>query len=291
MLTERDIAALRVIAHHFVLSRAQVQRLVFADDPTGRITRRRLQALIDEKLIQRHPVTLVVPNSNTVCPVYFPTAKGTEFLATHLRDDRWLGVATQQPQSHHLLHWMAVSETHIVIDEAIQNDAETEILGWFNEWDVLRPQETAPDLRFRLFTKIHENPRLVCVPDAAFLLELRGHRKVFYLEVDRNTTGARHLAASKTKGYAAMAERQLHRRHFPEATVDSFTVLFVAPSANRRDAVRRAFHDAPRADLWKFCACDELTPQSFLHDRIWYPKDGEPVALIKPNPPATGESS
>ncbi len=48
MLTERDFAVVRAFAHYYVLNRPQVQRLCFPDDLTGRITRRRLQMLVDE---------------------------------------------------------------------------------------------------------------------------------------------------------------------------------------------------------------------------------------------------
>ena len=90
------------------------------------------------------------------------------------------------------------------------------------------------------------------------------------------------IAASKTPGYAAMAERRLHRRHFPQTTLDAFTVLMVAPSERRRDALRKAIATKPGAALWRFVAASDLTPERFLLDPIFHPCDGEPVPLIKP---------
>jgi len=49
-------------------------------------------------------------------------------------------------------------------------------------------------------------------------------------EQDRGTCGVQQVAARKSPGYAAMASKGLHRRHFSSATVDLFTVLLVAPS-------------------------------------------------------------
>ena len=93
-----------------------------------------------------------------------------------------------------------------------------------HEWDVINPEESSPERRFRLYTLLRESPRLICAPDSAFMLSVGPHRKAFYLEQDRNTSGVRQIAASKTPGYAALAERQLHRQHFPETTLDTFSV-------------------------------------------------------------------
>ena len=35
------------------------------------------------------------------------------------------------------------------------------------------------------------------------------------------------------------------------------------------------------ADLWKFCAAPEVTPERFLHDAIMYPAVGDPMPLVK----------
>jgi hypothetical protein len=180
-----------------------------------------------------------------------------------------------------LFHWLAISETHITVDAAIARQKDVKLEGWLNEWDVCNPDESSPEKRFRLFTMISELPRLVAAPDAAFILELVGYRKVFYLEQDRATSGVRQLAASKPPGYAAMSERRLHRRHFPATNVDTFTVLMVTTDQRRRDAVRKAFHGRPGCELWKFVAAADLKPETFLHEPILYPCEGAPVPLVK----------
>ena len=68
--------------------------------------------------------------------------------------------------------------------------------------------------KYRLYTLLRESPKLVCVPDAAFLLDAHGHRKVFYLEQDRDTTkSAERVAAQKCGGYAGLEEVNGHRQH------------------------------------------------------------------------------
>lgn len=282
MITERDIAVLRALVRYFVLNRMQIQRLCFPGDPNGRITRRRIQALADAKMIGRTHVQVFQPISGTPAPVYYPAPKGCAFLAEIMGDERILTTPTQTPQPHHLFHWLAVSDTHIALDAAIATQSEVALLDWLSEWDIANKDESAPEKRFRIYTLINESPRLVCAPDAAFLLATRGHAKVFYLEQDRNTSGVNQIAASKTAGYAVMAERCLHRKHFPQTTLDAFSVLMVAPNERRRDALRKAMCSKAGAALWRFAAAPDLSPERLFHEPIWHPCDGDPLPLIKP---------
>lgn len=281
MITDRDIAVLRSLARYYVLNRPQIQRLHFPEDAPGRITRRRLQSLVTEHLINRHNLVFHHPQAGSPGPVYFPSRAGCEFLAGYFDDQSYLLTPTQTPQSHHAFHWLAVSDTHMALDQAIAAQTDVQLDGWLSEWDVANKDEPAPDRHYRIYTVLREKPRLVCVPDAAFMLSLGGHRKVFYLEQDRDTSGVQRIGASKTPGYAAMAERQLHRRHFPSTTIDTFSVLMIAPTARRRDALRKVIKDKPGAALWKFACVDDITPQRFLHSPVLYPCEGEPVSLVK----------
>ncbi len=296
MVTDRDFAILRAVARYYVLNRQQLQRLVFPDDTHGRITRRRLQSLIDADLLSRQPMLVCHPSNGAPAPVYYPSLRGNALLAEMTGDDRFLAIPSQAPTMHHVWHWLAVSETHIAFDEAVRSqDLDSansiQIAEWFNEYDILNPTETLPEKRFRLYTLLRSSPRLICAPDAAFMLATRGHSKVFYLEQDRATTGVHQVAASKSQGYSVLAEVNGHRRHFPEATIDTFTVLMIAPNARRRDALRKVIREKRGAQLWRFASQEDVKSEKLLHDPIWYPCDGEPASLIKPNPLSEGESS
>jgi hypothetical protein len=286
MITERDIAVLFAVVRYYVLNRQQIQRLVFPSDPNGRVTRRRLQTLVDAKLINRQAMLVCHPMNGAPAPVYYPSRRGCEVLAEQTADDRFLATPTTPPLQHHILHWLAVTETHIAFDEAATGHEEVKIDGWLNEWDVVNKDETAPEKRYRVYTLLRENPRLVCAPDSAFLLSLRGHSKVFYLEQDRATSGVQQIASSKTQGYAVMAERELHRKHFPEATVDTFTVLMIAPTARRRDALRKAIENKPGAALWRFASIEDLKPETLFTSPVFYPSKGEPAALVRAKEPS-----
>lgn len=296
MVTDRDLSILRVIARYYVLNRQQIQRLVFPEDTNGRITRRRLQSLIDADLLSRQSMLVCHPANGSPAPVYYPSRRGIELLAEASGDERLLALPTQAPTMHHVWHWLAVSETHITFDEAIRSqDVDStnnvQITEWFNEYDIVNPVESSPELRFRLYTLLRSSPRLICAPDAAFLLSTRGHSKVFYLEQDRATTGVHQIAASKAQGYSVLAEVNGHRRHFPETTIDTFTVLMVAPNARRRDALRKAIGEKRGASLWRFASQEDMQPEKLFHDPIWYPCNGEPASLIKSNPLSEGAPS
>src|SRR5207237_793739 len=115
------------------------------------------------------------------------------------------------PNWQHLYHWVAVADTHILLDQAAERTPGVSVDEWLGEWSVANPSAVAPEKRFRLYTLLRETPRLVCAPDAAFLLAKGGFRKVFYLEQDRDTTkSAERVAVSKCQGYAELAERSLH---------------------------------------------------------------------------------
>jgi len=285
MVTERDIEILRSVARYYVLSRVDVQRLCFSNDRTGRATRRRLQALVTMGLLNRTPTPVFNPQGGSAWPAYYPSRRGLEFLAEHLDDERFRAVSSRCPEPYHLLHWLAVTQTHISLDQAIARQSAVECHRWLNEWDTANPEESSPERRYTIYSLLQERPRLVCAPDAAFLLGVGPHRKVLYLEQDRATAGVRQFVARKTPGYAALAKRGGHRRHFPQATVDSFSVLAVTLTPRRRDALKKALRGKSGADLWKFASQTDLTPEAFLHDPVFYPCEGDPVPLVRRSDP------
>ena len=284
MITERDLQIVRALARYFVLNRQHLQQLCFPDDRDGRVTRRRLLKLVQSGLIQRQSLQMHDMLAGSPSSVYYPSRRGLEILSESDNDKRFLLVSSQSPQPHHVRHWLAVSETHITIDEAVARQTDVQLEGWINEWDTVSTVVEESDRRYQLLTILQESPRLSCAPDAAFLLSRAGHRKVYYLEEDRNTSGVERIAASKTKGYAELAVRQWHRRHFPATTLPTFTVLMVAPSERRRDHLRQAIHRKPGWELWRFVSATDLTVESFLQAPILYRCDSnQGVPLVAPS--------
>lgn len=285
MITTSDIQVLLLLATYYTLTRAQIGQLAFPDDCDGRATRRHLQKLLQMRLLQRTRMEVVNPAMGAPAPVYHLSADGAAFLAQHLRDDKYRTCCTQTPNWQHLYHWCAVAEFHIALDRAVAQVPGVAVTRWYGEWDVIDVEAKEPERRFRLYTRLSE--KLVCVPDAGFSLERNGAQRAFYLELDRHTTmNAGRVAAQKCGGYAALfAERQQalpgHLRHFPDANPERFTVLMVATSAERRDALRKAIAPKTGAWLWRFASQQNLNEESLLNAPIWYPCSGEATAILK----------
>lgn len=134
MVTDRDLQVVHALARYFVLNRQQIQRLCFDGDDDGRVTRRRLLKLVQLGVIQKQPLQMHNMDGGSPSSVYYPSRRGLEILAETLDDKRFLLVSSQSPQPHHVLHWLAVSDTHITIDAAIARQTDVQIDGWINEW-------------------------------------------------------------------------------------------------------------------------------------------------------------
>jgi len=290
MITPRDIPMLVGLASYFLMTRRMIQARYYPADRDGRITRRRLSTLCRDGFVRKQRLLVVSCDDEFPAPVYHLAKGGCQFLAEHFGDDRYLSKPTSVAQPLHLYHYLAVTRTHMVLDDAIEK-SDVALVQWCNEHEPLNPENPHPKQHLRLYTQLRKQPRLICAPDAAFLLETRGHRGVFYLEQDRDRDNYSHrrVAALKTPGYAQLLKRRLHRKHFPSSTLNRFTIVMVAPSDKRRDALRRAFAGKDEAHVWRFAAQPDLTPASFLHQPVWYPAGGDdgPQPLVKPEPACT----
>lgn len=264
---------------YYTLDRSQVQRIV--DVRNDRVMRAILQELHELRLVNKTRMQALNPAAGSPAPVYFPTRRGAELVAAEFSDERYLHVCTKTPDWTHLLHWLAVAEFHIRLDQAIARQSAVSLLGWYGEWDEVNPHAKQPHERYRIFTLIREKPRLVCAPDAAFAILVGSHSKTYYLEFDRGTSGLQQIANSKTPGYAALAAARLHSRHF-ETTAESFTVLHLSPSPARRDLLRKSIASKVGANLHRFAAFRDWTPEQALTGSIFYAADSdEPQPLVR----------
>ncbi len=286
MLTERDYPVLLALARYFVLTRQMIQALCYQTDQDGRLTRRRSARLCRDGYIKRLTLQLINPRDSVPSPIYILDRRGCQFLAEHTGDDSYLLKPTSVARPNQLHHYLAVARTHILVDQAIEQ-SPVELVSWFHEEEVVNVAEPDPKKHFKLFAELTKQPRLVCIPDAGYLLESEGYRLVAYCEVDRDRDNYSHkrVAALKAPGYAGLHQRGFHRRHFPTTTLNRFLVTMIAPNEKRRDALRRAFADKDGATLWRFASQTDLFPNSFLHGSVWFRTEGdeaEPLVRLSP---------
>lgn len=284
MITPHDIQVIKFVADHDTVTRAQITRELFPDDKDGRITRRRLKVIRDAGLVNQTNMLVVNPvvNCGIGGPVYYSSADGVEYLAQELEDDRYKRVNTTTPHHLYLHHFVAVAQTHITLGHAAPK-AGASVVEWIGERALRDPQAKEPEHRYRLYQLVSQAPRVTCAADAGFLLDDgKGARKVFFLELDRHTTmGADRVASQKTPGFAGVWEKKLHLRLFPTANVEKFTVLVIAPTAKRINALRKAFSTKADSWLYKFASLEELNEDTFLTGKVWHTCTGETGSLLK----------
>jgi hypothetical protein len=279
-----DFNVLATIARYYLLTRDQIQSICFPDQSSGRATRRRLLRLREANYLTRHRVPVALPERNGAAPVYYVTKSGAEALASYFEDERFLATNTKHPRADRLSHWTAINQTRLLLERAIAAQSHVKLAGWFTEWETVNKDAADKD-QFVLHTQLSEEPPLSCSPDAAFMLTVHEVSKVFYLEQDLGTSSPTQIAARKTKGYASMLQRELHRKHFPDTTLSRFSVLVVTNSSYRCRAIGEALRKRPNPEAWLLINQKELTVDSFLHSPIVYDTQAVLGPLVKPATP------
>lgn len=287
-LTPNDFAILEILARYYALSAPMIHRMCFPHRKDQRHTRRRLAELSKSRLIRKSHTNVAFSTGNSG-PVYTPSPDGCDALSIYMSDDMWLETYTKPPRIDRLYHWLDISWVHSIIHRACVNADGVELVQWINEWAPTLDADGNP-AGFVLHTQFREQPPLSCSPDAAFLLDISGHRRVFYVEVDRGTSGPKRVAASKTHGYDELLRTGLHQQHFPATTQKDFSIVLVTIDDNHRDRIRREV--AKKTDLnpqiWVFASRDDFNPESALFGNIYADHTGLLGPLFAK--PGVGES-
>ena len=282
LLRERDIGVLVMLAKHLLLTRPQISQLCYQGN--DRVARDRLSKMTRGGFVQRKRFREQdVQGAATF--LYMLTKKGTQFLADHFDEPRYGLKPTKLRQPLFTDHYLAVTDLSILLQEhAIADQSKVSLHTWFNEEETVNFSELDDQKHHRLYTQLRTEPKkLVCDPDAAFMLQSDEHRAVFYIERDRDRNSPRRVAAIKTPGYLELLQKQGHRRHFPQTTLDRFTVLFICERKNHRDRLRLTYRDKPDPKRWRFASVKDVTKDTFLYSPIWYVcDDDEPRSLVQP---------
>ncbi len=287
VIPHRDLEFMRSVARYDTLTRSQITNLhldLLPGAQRDRVTRRRLGILVDDGMLNVTTMRTVSAQVNfgLSSPVYYMSARGAEYLAETTGENTFRLCNTTTPHHLYLYHFLAVADTHILLRRACKLLGNVEVAEWIGERAIANPSEKAnAEKRYRLYVRFNE--KLVCVPDAGFLLQKGDFSKVFYLEQDRDSTkNAERVAAQKCNGYAALAEREVHlKRHFPAASWKNFNVLCIAPTPRRRDNLRKAIISKPLGGRWKFASLSDLRPETFLSEPVWYQGESDtPGSLL-----------
>jgi hypothetical protein len=178
-----------------------------------------------------------------------------------------------------LAHWIAINDTRMLIEQAVEKLPVIKLVQWITEWETINKDASTTD-QFCLHIQLNENPPLSCSPDAGFLIEYQNQRMVYYLEKDLGTSGPKQIAARKSKGYAELSRRELHRKHFPATTRSNFRVLFVTTADSRAKAVHQELKNRPGRDLWLTINEKNITADNFFTGAIAIDQQGESGPLL-----------
>ena len=278
-ITETKIKILEHVARYYVTTRHLIQKIYFPHVTGPRSVNKMLNKLLSEKYMSVASMSLV-PNGKHASPVYYPNSKTAQTLRDWYDDEQWLDIFIKSPKASRLYHWIEISYTHYLLEQAVAATDGVSLLTYANEWEPLN-KGSAKNRQFTLHSKLRESPPLACQPDAGCLLERKPNRKVFYLEVDRGTSSINRIIQTKPPGYAELLRQERHRKHFPETTVRSFGVLFVTTDISRRDRLIEAIKGRPGDSLWRAASQSDLSPKKFFTAPVWRsPKQDDLVTLL-----------
>ncbi len=287
-LTELDMNVLKTISTLYVATREQVQTVCCAEHASGRGTRKRLSRLGKAGYLIKHRVPVALPGTNGAAPVYYPTKKGAEALASYFDDERFYATNTKHPRADRLSHWIACNTTRILVEKAIEKLPQVELVRWINEWETVNKDDAKTD-QFCLHTQLVESPPLSCSPDAGFMIRYNDARMVYYLEQDRATSSPKQVAARKHRGYAELSKQNKlakYNKHFPDATVPYFRVLFVTPNETRAKKNQQEMETRSGKELWLMINEKAINEYNFFTGDVAIDSVGELGPLLK-LPPTT----
>lgn len=278
VITEQNLQVLKLAADYYVLTRAMIQSILFPHVRSPRSVCERLRKLVREGYLSVATMEVVLRNSGSSSPVYYPNKKTAETLAAIYEDESFVNIYCKPPSGRLLFHWLEISQMHYLVDVAAGQTDRMLLHRWVNEWEPInRDAKHASDL----FSLYSEFDRVQCAPDAGFLVENRlGALKCFYVEADRGTISLKRLISKKPAGYNRVFELNYQAKHFPTVTVNEFSVLFVTTTKHRRDELVRAANKFDTYGLWKFACKDDVKAESFFFEPIWLGKENKRHALI-----------
>ena len=280
-VTDRDVSILRALRRYYYLRARQIGSLVAPNDKDGGIVRSRMRALEKEQLARRCEKSILDHlDPQTAAPAWILTLKGSATLARVTQDASLLFQCEPTFRDFSSIgHYCRLSALHILIDLAIAAQVRVKLSGLTFEHEVVEPCASDPAKKFKLYTQVSAEPKIPCIPDSAFVLEVEGRRRAYFVEYETGSDSPGRVCALKHKGYALLHSTRKYLDIFPE--VSDFRVLCCCPYASWRETLRTQMKDKPGAGLWLFVTTPEITAENFLHGELVFKVEtARPLPLI-----------
>jgi hypothetical protein len=271
----RDVEILRHVQEYRLLTREQVERLLFAadngqDHPTKTsICRLRLRLLYHHGYLERFPAP-VRAGGWAWRPVYRLAAKGAQLLAESADGSQpgYWGAGFDRDQRRtsasllFLEHLLRTNDVRIAVTQAAQR------AGWRVEKWLDDAQLKADRLldHIAVNTASGRTQRVPVLPDAYFVLTMGDRRAHFFLELDRGTLSSRRWR-TRVQAYTAFtASGQYEARY----RTRSLRILTVTTSARRLANLVLTTEQAGGGRLFWFATFAGAVSGAILSGSIWH---------------------
>ncbi|MHB1357696.1 MAG: replication-relaxation family protein [Anaerolineae bacterium] len=257
-LTARDIQVLQAVHDYRVLSREQIQRLLF---PSQNTTNYRLQRLYQHGFLDRRwrPVEY---GQGMGQAIYLSTKRGVNILAQHLTvhpEHLHHQSTSRTARSPFLEHTLQVNDVCIAFALAVQ-DAGYRIERWIREDELRAARE------YVYLSTTSGTPRQVAIiPDAYLVLRFGDRRAHFLLEIDRATETSGRWAHRVQAYLAYIASGQYSRRF----GTTSLRILVITTSRERMANLLRATEEAGGGSVFWFTTLELAQSGDVLTEPIW----------------------
>lgn len=288
VLTDRDKEILRQVYLFRLMTREQIERLLFADS-NGKdhltktsLCRKRLKFLYHHGYLERMP-TPISPGVWAWRPVYRLAPKGAEVVASLLEVSikelpYWgRGFDKDHRQSDASLlfleHTLAINDFRLAVLSAAK-DGGYRLQEWIDDTQL---KSKAMKDYVQVSSGETRNVKMAVVPDAYFILNLGDRRAHFFLELDRGTMSNQRWKM-RVRAYKTYIERGKYQERYH---TNSLRILTVTTGDSRRDNLRKTTEQAGGSSLFWFTTLGEITPQSVLAWPIWaVAQETQPAILI-----------
>ena len=257
-LTARDIKVLQAVHDYRVLSREQIQRLLF---PSQNTTNYRLQRLYQHGFLERRWRS-VEYGQGMGQAIYLSTKKGANILTQHL--------TVSQERLHHqsisrtvrspfLEHTLRVNDVCIAFALAVQ-DAGYRIERWLRDDELRAAREYV-----YMTANSGTSHQVAIIPDAYLALGLIDRRAHFLLEIDRATETSGRWAHRVQAYQAYIASGQYSRRF----GTTSLRILVITTSRERLTNLRHATEEVGGGSIFWFTTLELAQFGAVLAEPIW----------------------
>lgn len=269
ILTSRDLEILKAVCEYRLLTREQVETLLFRPErgqdhaTKTSIARKRLRLLFQHGYLDRIPM----PTGRTRWgwrPVYRLTHRGSSVVAEHFKDVAATYQNHRRPELTALFldHALRISDIRIAFSQAAAR-CGYRIVEWLDDWHLKR-QAVKDSVTLH---RVNESQETVAViPDSFVFLQLGHLAARFYLEVDMATMTNKRWK-TRVLAYRKYVESGKYKERYH---AQSLRILTVTTSIERMKNLKRTTESAGGGRLFWFTTFDQVQSRNILKDPIWH---------------------